>query len=215
MAPGHAGADDCPLGEVVAALMAMLAHRGWDGHPVDDTWGGDWAFLWPAPCSCATAAVVATTPGGGECTDRPRLHVGLLVHCPAQSTLLLVTDQSRVGMVHLRQAHDVLRRLGVRRMQLVCRQNITTQTMHLNQSLPTDHHVSILLWSLLCMYPLDHALVPRHRLATREERARLTPVTQLPTLRADDAIAVYLGLRPGDVVRIDRPDGSTYWRHVV
>lgn len=53
------------------------------------------------------------------------------------------------------------------------------------------------------------------RLATPEERRRLMPLKTLPLLRSDDPIAQYLGLRPGDVVRVDRPDGTIYWRNVV
>ena len=41
------------------------------------------------------------------------------------------------------------------------------------------------------------------------------PLKTLPLLRSDDPIAQYLGLRPGDVVRVDRPDGTIYWRNVV
>lgn len=37
----------------------------------------------------------------------------------------------------------------------------------------------------------------------------------LPSLRADDPVVQYLGLSVGDVVRIDRPDGSIYYRLVI
>lgn len=52
-------------------------------------------------------------------------------------------------------------------------------------------------------------------LATPEEKKRLLPLNALPILRSDDPIAQYLGLRPGDVVRVDRLDGTVYWRHLV
>ena len=147
---------------------------------------------------------------------RPNEHARPVVHCAAaESTVLLVTEHPRIGMLQLRQAHEALRALGVRRLQLISRHNITTQTMNLNHSLPTDHTVTVLPWALILMYPLDHELVPRHRRATPEERARLGPASQLPTLRADDVIARYLSLDPGDVVHIARPDGTVYWRLIV
>ena len=53
------------------------------------------------------------------------------------------------------------------------------------------------------MYPLDHELVPLHRKATAEERRALVGAPALlPSLRVDDVVAQYLGLRAGDVVRI-------------
>ena len=61
--------------------------------------------------------------------------------------------------------------------------------------------------------PLDHELVPRHVRATAAESG--VQRRCLPMLRASDPVAQYLGLRPGDVVRIDRHDGSAYFRHVV
>ena len=66
----------------------------------------------------------------------------------------------------------------------------------------------------MLLYPLDHDLVPTHRRATPEERRALAPVNRLPLLCLDDPVVQYLGLRPGDVVRIERRDGTLYWRQV-
>ena len=89
------------------------------------------------------------------------------------------------------------------------------------------------------MYPLDHALVPPHRRVPvnevrgsrsfaqwltekktkRLETKYLCPGKRLsavlPSLRADDPVVQYLGLSVGDIVRIDRPDGSVYYRLVI
>lgn len=88
-------------------------------------------------------------------------------------------------------------------------------------------------WSLVLLRPLGpvpplcegahrgggdrchHQLVPLHRVATAEERRTLGSVHLLPLLRSDDAIVRYLGLKTGEVVRIQRCDGSLYWRHIV
>ena len=37
----------------------------------------------------------------------------------------------------------------------------------------------------------------------------------LPAIRADDAIIQYLGLSVNDIVRIDRLDGTVYFRVVI
>lgn len=112
--------------------------------------------------------------------------------------------------------------------------------MHL---LPTQR-LAVLPWSLLLVHPCDHDLVPPHRRVTAAElppgllpaatiagdAAALRAV--LPSLWADDPVARYLagavpagphggtgparpGLQPGELVRIERHDGSTYFRVVV
>ena len=54
---------------------------------------------------------------------------------------------------------------------------------------------------------------------TRLETKYLCPGKRLsavlPSLRADDPVVQYLGLSVGDIVRIDRPDGSVYYRLVI
>lgn len=93
--------------------------------------------------------------------------------------------------------------------------------------------LTVLPWHLVLMYPLDHSLVPPHRLATPGELRELqqryglvthnhhhhrrpaVATTTLPALRADDPVAQYLGLAVGDVVRIDRADGSVFYRAVI
>lgn len=189
-------AECCALCEVRRATVEMLRHREWSWEDRAVEWAAAFAFLGPVtPCA-----------GRGEAAD------GGLLYSASHSTLLLVTDQPKIGMVQLRQAHEACRGVGVHHLQLVSRHPVTTQTLHLNQSLPSDRHISILLWSLVLVYPLDHELVPHHRRATAAERARLAPVNQLPTLKADDPVAQYLGLRPGEVVHILRPDRTVYWR---
>lgn len=82
------------------------------------------------------------------------------------------------------------------------------------------------------MYPLDHELVPEHvlpggsyyvcvkgeirRCLSKEEVARQPwSRVNLPCIRRSDPIAQYLGLLSGDVVRINRLDGTVYFRQVV
>lgn len=122
-------------------------------------------------------------------------------------TLVYVTDLPRLSGAQVRQLGEWLPRRGCRALVLVNRvamAGTTTST------------ITVVPWSVVLMYPLDHELVPHHQRATAEERARHAPVrAHLPVLRSDDPIAVYLGLRSPDVVRIDRRDGTVYWRQVV
>ena len=56
---------------------------------------------------------------------------------------------------------------------------------------------------------LDHELVPRHILLTKEERKQLLEQLkiqpeQLPWIRASDPVAKLIGAKPGDIVKIIR-----------
>ena len=78
----------------------------------------------------------------------------------------------------------------------------------------------IIPWNLVLMYHLDHQLVPAHRRATADD-LQLLPAgalkrrSVLPAIFADDPIVQYLGLVVNDIVRIDRLDGTVYFRVVV
>ena len=56
---------------------------------------------------------------------------------------------------------------------------------------------------------LDHELVPKHILLTKEEKKQLLEQLkirpeQLPWIRASDPVAKLIGAKPGDVVKIIR-----------
>jgi hypothetical protein len=53
----------------------------------------------------------------------------------------------------------------------------------------------------------------KHDSSSRGPAKRLTNI--LPSLRKDDPIVQYLGLTVGDIVRVDRQDGSVYYRLVI
>lgn len=58
-----------------------------------------------------------------------------------------------------------------------------------------------------------HELVPKHVLLSREEKTALLEsqrlkVMQLPRIKQSDPVARYLGLLPGDVVKIIRREGQ-------
>lgn len=56
---------------------------------------------------------------------------------------------------------------------------------------------------------LDHELVPKHILLTKEEKKQLLKQLkiqpeQLPWIRASDPVAKLIGAKPGDIVKIIR-----------
>ena len=171
--------------------------------PAPAEWAASFGFLLPPPPPPGDDGAPPAPPAPGHWVPDERL-------------LCCVTDVARLGAAALRQAHEACQRLGVRRLQLVSRHPVPVQTMPTSRDAAgAEHRIDVLPWPLVLARPLDHDLVPPHRRATAAERARLRPLHHLPSLRADDVVAQYLALRPGDVARIDRHDGSVYWRHVV
>ncbi len=60
---------------------------------------------------------------------------------------------------------------------------------------------------------LEHELVPRHELLTKEEALRVlrelgVRPEQLPWIRASDPIAKLLGAKPGDIIRVERKSST-------
>ena len=57
---------------------------------------------------------------------------------------------------------------------------------------------------------LKHELVPKHVVVGHEPNN----TSKLPFLSRNDPVARFLAFRSGDIVRIDRSDGSVYFRYV-
>ena len=143
---------------------------------------------------------------------------------------IVIADIAKLNTTQLRRLHDSV--MGgtlpdpISVIQIVsrCPLPILTQA-HGWSTIPT----SILLWSLVLTHPLDHELVPCHRRCTPDEISSLgvrpsehttttrpeIRLSQLPCLHSNDPIAQYLALKPGEVVRIERLDGSIYYRIIV
>ena len=193
----------CPLAALVDAARRMLDLRG---YPAWEERDAAWALerdarlapLLPRACPTAAAHPVAFV-------------------VPSEGLLVWLTDAPRIGMPHLRHLCDrdaLAARFGARAALVLTEQPVTTQTQN---TLPA--HVTVLPWTAVLARPLDHEIVPPHRRATDDDLRAAGLLARaarahLPALRASDPIVQYLGLRVGDVVRIDRHDGSVYLRLV-
>ena len=58
---------------------------------------------------------------------------------------------------------------------------------------------------------LDHRLVPLHTKVGHRDHNN----DKLPEMCQNDAVASYMGYETGDIIRIDRQDGTIYYRYVV
>ena len=144
--------------------------------------------------------------------------------CP-QQLAIVIADIAKLNTNQLRRLHDSIGTLPdpVSAMQVVTQSPLPVLTQsHSWSTVPTR----TLPWSLVLTQPLDHDLVPRHRRCTPDEitalgmqlpatRAGHARLSHLPCLQSNDPIAQYLALNPGEVVHIERLDGSVYYRIVV
>ncbi|MCX8175104.1 MAG: DNA-directed RNA polymerase subunit H [Candidatus Micrarchaeota archaeon] len=66
----------------------------------------------------------------------------------------------------------------------------------------------------------SHELIPRHILLSKEEGEKVlaefkVSKNQLPKIRLKDPALAGMGAKPGAIVKIERHDGSVYYRLVV
>lgn len=76
------------------------------------------------------------------------------------------------------------------------------------------YFVQIISLTQLSISIVDHCDVPKHEVLTEEEKKEILEKyhimeNNLPNILRDDAMAVYLGLIPGEVVRILRPSPTS------
>lgn len=76
------------------------------------------------------------------------------------------------------------------------------------------YHSYIFFAYELLFCPIDHILVPRHRLATDSEINNLTPDLKLPIILSTDIICRWHGFPLNSIIAIEREDG-TYFRKLV
>lgn len=205
---GAAVPPACPDAAIVAATLRMATH--WRGLTPLVPRSHDWGSTEPSLHTLSGGHPTST-----ECACHPRLW-----HAPATAELFVICSLARVSTAMLKGAVEVLERLGLRRIHLVTRHGVPAQALNM---LPSAARLGELLavvsWTLVLSQPLDHVLVPRHSPVTPAEtgvlRTNSSAAAVLPLLRADDPIVQYLGLRAGDVVRVDRHDNTPYFRLVV
>ena len=73
---------------------------------------------------------------------------------------------------------------------------------------PTIHRIELLTYDILKIVIPDHILVPKHTIADKSEVEEYcaefhTSTDNFPKIWASDKMAIWIGAKPGDVVRID------------
>lgn len=133
---------------------------------------------------------------------------------------------AKLGLAPIRELVTMMEEHGCKDALLVVHDGLTSPAASMLRELEAKSGIVITAFQAdTLLYDIwEHAAVPRHTLLTPTQRAallkdlRCTP-DQLPRMLRDDPMARYMGLRCGDVVRIDRPSitvgRDVYYRIVV
>ena len=105
---------------------------------------------------------------------------------------------------------------------IVTRQEVKTMNQYLNQLFLQGRFIVLLSLDRLQFNILNHQYVPPHTILSKEEsdemmkKYNIADKSQLPDISRYDPVALAIGMRPGDVCKIDRASKSavhsTYYR---
>lgn len=133
-----------------------------------------------------------------------------------------IVVEPKVGVNHMKDIRSTLESKNIHHTIIVYNQSITSfAKQYIDEMIRDGIRVEIFKQTELYFNITKHELVPKHTLLTLDEKnilvktLRITP-TQLPHIKRTDAMAKYMGLMKGDVVKIDRKseisERSIYYR---
>lgn len=128
----------------------------------------------------------------------------------------------KVGVNHMKDIKAALESNNLKHTIIVYNQSITSfAKQYIDEMIQENIRVEIFKQSELYFNITKHDIVPKHTLLTSREKNELVRTlriipTQLPQIKRTDAMAKYMGLVKGDVVKIDRKseitENSIYYR---
>ncbi|XP_053993207.1 DNA-directed RNA polymerases I, II, and III subunit RPABC1-like [Hylaeus volcanicus] len=127
-------------------------------------------------------------------------------------------ETKKMGVKPIRELTDKMAEGNIQRAILVVQYPLTVFAKDAMSDAAPNHIIEWFLESELLINITKHELVPRHILLTDSEKQNLLARyrikdTQLPRIQQEDAVARYLGLSKGQVVKIVRPS-ETAGRYV-
>ena len=125
---------------------------------------------------------------------------------PVWVCILPMEDKFNVEM--LKNYYEYFKRMTMMHIILVYRNSLTPsvkKTLH-----DIDVVVELFRYDELMYNILKHELVPRHTVIGHER----TNHQKFPILRRTDPVARFLAFQSGDIVQIERSDGTLYIRYV-
>ena len=126
---------------------------------------------------------------------------GSLVH-------LFIITHSKLNVDLIKYYYTMFCDKGIKHAILVYQNSVTSSVKKILQSI--EIHIELFCISELKYNILKHTLVPKHtKIATAKNNDQKYPI-----MKRTDPVARFIGFRHGDVIQIDRRDGSVYFRFV-
>lgn len=153
-------------------------------------------------------------------SQRSRMLVlGTGIKDPEKKVMVFFSDENKkIGVKPIRDLTDKMAERNIQRAILVVQSPLTVFAKDAIADAAPNHIIEWFLESELLINITKHELVPRHIPLTDEEKQGLlarykVKDSQLPRIQQSDAVARYLGLSKGQVVKIIRPS-ETAGRYV-
>ncbi|GLC44283.1 hypothetical protein PLESTB_000760800 [Pleodorina starrii] len=137
---------------------------------------------------------------------------------PTEQVFVFFPEEQKVGVKTIKLLAERMKDEKVNRAVMVTAVKFTPFAKSALEDMRPKYQIEHFLESELLVNITEHILVPEHRILSPEEKRTLLDrykikETQLPRIQASDAVARYLGLQRGQVVRIVRPS-ETAGRYV-
>nr|XP_027193883.1 DNA-directed RNA polymerases I, II, and III subunit RPABC1-like [Dermatophagoides pteronyssinus] len=133
---------------------------------------------------------------------------------PNSKIFVYFTDETKkIGVKPIKVLVDQMEERSINYTILIGQQPLTSFAVNTIKDLLPNFHIEFFLESELLVNITKHELVPKHiKLNENEKEAILKQYKisdiHLPRICTTDAVARYLGLRRGDIVKIIRPSES-------
>ncbi|EFJ40254.1 hypothetical protein VOLCADRAFT_109457 [Volvox carteri f. nagariensis] len=137
---------------------------------------------------------------------------------PTEQMFVFFPEEQKVGVKTIKLLAERMKDEKVNRAIMVTAVKFTPFAKSALEDMRPKYCIEHFLESELLVNITEHTLVPEHRILSPDEKRTLLDrykikETQLPRIQSSDAVARYLGLQRGQVVRIVRPS-ETAGRYV-
>jgi DNA-directed RNA polymerase subunit H (RpoH/RPB5) len=121
---------------------------------------------------------------------------------------LYITLQSKLNVDLIKYYYSLFTTDNIKHAIIVYQDTFTASVKKILQSI--DIHIELFQMKELKYNILKHVLVPKHTKVGAMKRND----EKYPIMKKSDPIARFIGFKYGDIIRIDRNDGSIYYRYV-
>jgi DNA-directed RNA polymerase subunit H (RpoH/RPB5) len=125
----------------------------------------------------------------------------------SKTHLYLIMDKLNTDII--KKYYILLQKDDIKHAILVYHNNVTPSVKKIIQSI--DINIELFSMAELHYNVLKHVMVPKH---TKIRNIGKNNTDKYPVLKRTDPVSRFMGYKHGDIIRIDRNDGSISYRYV-